>query len=86
MHVRVCCEQDLFGAEGVDVTVGYLKMDPAQLYSGLGHNRLILSAVDCVWWVTHTHTLVLMKSSLAKLIFVFRLAECKIDAFLQLIR
>lgn len=45
----VCCEQDLFGAEGVEVTVRYLKMDPAQLYSGLGHNRLVLSAVDCVW-------------------------------------
>lgn len=41
--------KDLFGAEGVEVTVRYLKMDPAQLYSGLGHNRLVLSAVDCVW-------------------------------------
>ncbi|MCI4381536.1 hypothetical protein PGIGA_G00253140 [Pangasianodon gigas] len=41
--------KDLFGADGVEVTVRYLKMDPAQLYSGLGHNRLILSAVDCVW-------------------------------------
>ncbi|MCJ8735662.1 hypothetical protein PDJAM_G00249940 [Pangasius djambal] len=41
--------KDLFGADGVEVTVRYLKMDPAQLYSGLGHNRLVLSAVDCVW-------------------------------------
>ncbi|XP_060771273.1 cilia- and flagella-associated protein 69-like isoform X2 [Neoarius graeffei] len=41
--------KDLFGAEGVEVTVRYLKMDPSQLYSGLGHNRLILAAVDCVW-------------------------------------
>ncbi|XP_062844662.1 cilia- and flagella-associated protein 69-like [Trichomycterus rosablanca] len=42
-------KKDLFGAQGVEVMVHYLKMDPAQLYSGLGHNRLFLSAVDCVW-------------------------------------
>ncbi|KAM9496452.1 cilia- and flagella-associated protein 69 [Clarias gariepinus] len=41
--------KDLFGAEGVEVTIRYLKTDLARLYSGLGHNRLVLSAVDCVW-------------------------------------
>ncbi|KAG7324496.1 hypothetical protein KOW79_012512 [Hemibagrus wyckioides] len=41
--------KDLFGAEGIEMAVRYLNTDPAQLYSGLGHNRLVLSAVDCVW-------------------------------------
>ncbi|KAF7702391.1 hypothetical protein HF521_001674 [Silurus meridionalis] len=41
--------KELFGAEGVEVTIDYLKMNPAQLYSGLGHNRLILCTMECVW-------------------------------------
>uniref|UniRef100_A0A4W4HBK8 Cilia- and flagella-associated protein 69 ARM repeats domain-containing protein n=1 Tax=Electrophorus electricus TaxID=8005 RepID=A0A4W4HBK8_ELEEL len=49
------CDRDahrmeLFGAEGVEVVVGYLRTAPPRLYSGLGHNILFLSAVDCVWF------------------------------------
>ncbi|KAL0961948.1 hypothetical protein UPYG_G00333780 [Umbra pygmaea] len=48
------CENDqhrkeLFGSEVVNMTVHFLKMSPEKFYSGLGHNRLILSTVDCVW-------------------------------------
>ncbi|XP_031441920.1 cilia- and flagella-associated protein 69 [Clupea harengus] len=48
------CESDLhrkelFGTEGVDMTIRFLKMNPAKFYSGMGHSRLILSTVDCVW-------------------------------------
>ncbi|XP_035038459.2 cilia- and flagella-associated protein 69 isoform X1 [Hippoglossus stenolepis] len=48
------CESDmhrkeLFGAEGVEMTVHFLKKGPDKFYSGLGHNKLILSTVDCVW-------------------------------------
>ena len=43
--------QELFGTEGVDMTIRFLKMNPAKFYSGMGHSRLILSTVDCVWWV-----------------------------------
>ncbi|XP_027021008.2 cilia- and flagella-associated protein 69 [Tachysurus fulvidraco] len=41
--------KELFGAEGVEMVVRYLQTDPVQLNSGLGHNRLVVSAVDCVW-------------------------------------
>ncbi|XP_071378837.1 cilia- and flagella-associated protein 69-like [Centroberyx affinis] len=48
------CESDLhrkelFGSEGVEMAVHFLKMSPDKFYSGLGHNKLILSTVDCVW-------------------------------------
>ncbi|KAI4889474.1 hypothetical protein NFI96_015244 [Prochilodus magdalenae] len=54
LTLSALCEEDmhrkeLFGAEGVEMVTHYLKMKPTQLYSGLGHNRLFLSAVDCVW-------------------------------------
>lgn len=29
--------------------VDYLKGDTDQLSSGMGHNKLLLAAVDCVW-------------------------------------
>ncbi|XP_074543190.1 cilia- and flagella-associated protein 69 [Halichoeres trimaculatus] len=48
------CESDmhrkeLFGSEGVEMTVHFLKKGSDKFYSGLGHNNLILSTVDCVW-------------------------------------
>ncbi|XP_048085313.1 cilia- and flagella-associated protein 69-like isoform X2 [Alosa alosa] len=48
------CESDihrkeLFGTEGVDMTVRFLKMNSAKFFSGMGHSKLILSTVDCVW-------------------------------------
>lgn len=48
------CENDLhrkelFGSGGVEIIITLLKMDPAKFYSGLGHNRLILSTVDSIW-------------------------------------
>ncbi|XP_041665535.1 cilia- and flagella-associated protein 69-like isoform X2 [Cheilinus undulatus] len=48
------CESDmqrkeLFGSEGVEMMTHFLKKGSDKFYSGLGHNKLILSTVDCVW-------------------------------------
>uniref|UniRef100_A0A3B4TZU3 Cilia and flagella associated protein 69 n=1 Tax=Seriola dumerili TaxID=41447 RepID=A0A3B4TZU3_SERDU len=48
------CEADmhrkeLFGSEGVEMTLHFLRKDSDKFYSGLGHNKLLLSTVDCVW-------------------------------------
>ncbi|XP_042362598.1 cilia- and flagella-associated protein 69-like [Plectropomus leopardus] len=48
------CESDmhrkeLFGSEGVEMAVHFLKKGSSSFYSGLGHNKLVLSTVDCVW-------------------------------------
>ena len=43
--------QELFGEEGVDVLVSYLKLDLSLLTSGLGHQLLLITAIDCVWSV-----------------------------------
>ncbi|KAM7433104.1 hypothetical protein ABFA07_016561 [Porites harrisoni] len=52
--VSSLCEVDthrkeLFGSQGVQVLVEYLKRDPDKINSPLGHHQLLLSAVDCVW-------------------------------------
>ncbi|XP_053190050.1 cilia- and flagella-associated protein 69-like [Scomber japonicus] len=52
--LSVLCETDmhrkeLFGSEGVEMVVHFLKKGSNKFYSGLGHNKLILSTVDCVW-------------------------------------
>ncbi|KAH0627473.1 hypothetical protein JD844_003213 [Phrynosoma platyrhinos] len=41
--------KELFGWEGVDTLIPFLKMDAKKFYSGLGHNRLLFSALDCLW-------------------------------------
>ncbi|XP_052820058.1 cilia- and flagella-associated protein 69-like [Mya arenaria] len=41
--------KELFGESGVNVCVHYLRTNPKLLNSGLGHHRLLLAAVDCVW-------------------------------------
>lgn len=41
--------KELFSEGGVNVCVHYLKTNPKLLNSGLGHHRLLLTAVDCVW-------------------------------------
>uniref|UniRef100_A0A8C3L6F5 Cilia and flagella associated protein 69 n=1 Tax=Chrysolophus pictus TaxID=9089 RepID=A0A8C3L6F5_CHRPC len=48
------CENDvhrkeLFSYEGVDLLISFIQMDPKKLHSGLGHNRLLFSALDCLW-------------------------------------
>ncbi|XP_047460240.1 cilia- and flagella-associated protein 69-like [Mugil cephalus] len=48
------CEPDmhrkeLFGSEGVEMTVHFLRKGTDKFYSGLGHNRLFLSTLECVW-------------------------------------
>ncbi|NWI40785.1 CFA69 protein, partial [Picathartes gymnocephalus] len=52
--LSVLCENDvhrkeLFSCEGIDILIPFFKMDPRKLYSGLGHNCLLLSALDCLW-------------------------------------
>ncbi|NXC45583.1 CFA69 protein, partial [Penelope pileata] len=52
--LSVLCENDvhrkeLFSYEGVDILILLIQMDPKKLYSGLGHNRLLFSALDCLW-------------------------------------
>lgn len=41
--------KELFGTEGVQLLLQVLSLDSSLLCSGLGHNRLLLSALDCVW-------------------------------------
>ena len=41
--------QELLGTQGVEVCIHYLRTDNRLLSSGLGHHRLLLAAVDCVW-------------------------------------
>ncbi|NWW80136.1 CFA69 protein, partial [Climacteris rufus] len=48
------CENDLhrkelFRYEGIDILIPFMKMEPKKLYSGLGHNFLLFSALDCLW-------------------------------------
>ncbi|NWW34786.1 CFA69 protein, partial [Panurus biarmicus] len=52
--LSVLCENDvhrkeLFSCEGIDILIPFFKMDPWKLYSGLGYNCLLLSALDCLW-------------------------------------
>ncbi|XP_067267132.1 cilia- and flagella-associated protein 69-like isoform X2 [Chanodichthys erythropterus] len=52
--LSVLCEGDvhrkeLFGSDGVEMLIQYLSLDSALIFSGLGHNKLLLSTVDCVW-------------------------------------
>nr|XP_040045508.1 cilia- and flagella-associated protein 69-like isoform X2 [Gasterosteus aculeatus aculeatus] len=47
------CENDmhrkeLFGSDGVEMAIHFLEKGCDKFYSGLGHNRLLLSTVDCV--------------------------------------
>lgn len=49
----LCIFQELFGTEGVEVVIHYLRTNSSFLNSGLGHHRLLLSAVDCVWSVSY---------------------------------
>ncbi|XP_072304212.1 cilia- and flagella-associated protein 69-like [Eucyclogobius newberryi] len=41
--------KELFGSEGVEMVIHFLKKGGDRFYSGLGHNKLLLSTVDCVW-------------------------------------
>lgn len=50
----IVCQMDihrkeLFGGKGISVLTDYLKMDLNLLNSGLGHHRLLLCAIQCVW-------------------------------------
>uniref|UniRef100_A0A8C3R1N3 Cilia and flagella associated protein 69 n=1 Tax=Cyanoderma ruficeps TaxID=181631 RepID=A0A8C3R1N3_9PASS len=52
--LSVLCDNDihrkeLFSCEGIDILIPFFKMDPRKLYSGFGHNCLLLSALDCLW-------------------------------------
>ncbi|KFQ38616.1 Uncharacterized protein C7orf63, partial [Mesitornis unicolor] len=42
-------KKELFSCEGVDILIPFIQMDPKMLYSGLGHNHLLFSALDCLW-------------------------------------
>ncbi|XP_077362222.1 cilia- and flagella-associated protein 69 isoform X2 [Festucalex cinctus] len=71
------CESDmhrkeLFGSEGVEMTVHFLRRGADMFYSGLGHNKLLLSTLMCVrtciigccptedFFLTHDGVLVLL--------------------------
>ncbi|NXR77080.1 CFA69 protein, partial [Pycnonotus jocosus] len=52
--LSVLCEnnfhrKELFSCEGIGILTPFFKMDPRKLYSGLGHNCLLFSALDCLW-------------------------------------
>ena len=46
-------QQELFSYAGVDILIPFIQMDPKKLHSGLGHNCLLLSALDCLWLVEY---------------------------------
>lgn len=52
-EVSTCCcaLQELFGSEGVEMVVHFLKKGFHKFYGGLGHNKLTLTTIDCVWLV-----------------------------------
>ncbi|NXX49820.1 CFA69 protein, partial [Tricholaema leucomelas] len=41
--------KELFSPEGVDLLIPFLQMDPRKIQSGVGHNRLLFTALDCLW-------------------------------------
>ncbi|XP_061597576.1 cilia- and flagella-associated protein 69-like [Cololabis saira] len=41
--------KDLFGSTGADMALHFLRKGSGKFYSGLGHNKLILSTINCVW-------------------------------------
>ncbi|GFS17857.1 cilia- and flagella-associated protein 69-like [Elysia marginata] len=41
--------KELFGIQGVDMVVRYLRTDTKLLSSGLGHHKLLLASIDCTW-------------------------------------
>ncbi len=41
--------KELFGNEGVQILVSYLKKRPELVWNGLGYQRLIIGTIDCVW-------------------------------------
>ncbi|XP_038653940.1 cilia- and flagella-associated protein 69-like isoform X2 [Scyliorhinus canicula] len=48
------CEHDihrkeLFATFGVEILIKLLQINPNKFYSSMGHNKLILSTVDCIW-------------------------------------
>ncbi|ETE58110.1 hypothetical protein L345_16170, partial [Ophiophagus hannah] len=48
-NVSLTVKQELFGWEGVDTLIPFMKIDDKNFYSGLGHNRLLFCALDCLW-------------------------------------
>uniref|UniRef100_A0A672IRI8 Cilia- and flagella-associated protein 69 ARM repeats domain-containing protein n=1 Tax=Salarias fasciatus TaxID=181472 RepID=A0A672IRI8_SALFA len=48
--------KELFGSEGVELTLHFLKKGSDKFYSGLGHNKLILSTIDCVSCIVGCYT------------------------------
>ncbi|KAM9824032.1 cilia- and flagella-associated protein 69 [Neosynchiropus ocellatus] len=42
-------KKELFGSEGVLMAIRYLTKGSDKFYSGLGHNKLLLSTLDCLW-------------------------------------
>ncbi|NXP73418.1 CFA69 protein, partial [Ramphastos sulfuratus] len=41
--------KELFNPEGVDLLISLLQMDPRKIHSGVGHNHLLFTALDCLW-------------------------------------
>lgn len=41
--------KELFGNEGVEILIGYLKKKPEFVWNGLGYQRLIIGTIDCIW-------------------------------------
>ena len=49
-YVTFILLQELFGNQGVEVVIEYLKTDMKLVHSGLGYHQLMLATVDAVWW------------------------------------
>ncbi|NXK44106.1 CFA69 protein, partial [Chauna torquata] len=76
------CENDvhrkeLFSYEGVDMLIPFIQMDPKKLYRGLGHNRLLFSALDCLWLVKYFSSIFSSILEQLKLFFPFLFTKLK---------
>ena len=59
--------QELFGGyDGVNLLIECLTQDLTKFSSGLGHNRLLLAAVDCTWLGHANQYIQVMKKILTK--------------------
>ncbi|XP_071947275.1 cilia- and flagella-associated protein 69-like isoform X2 [Antedon mediterranea] len=41
--------KELFGSKGVEAVVQYLQVNAKKVCNGLGHHRLMVACVDCIW-------------------------------------
>lgn len=49
IYTLIIISKELFGKEGVDLLIDYLKKKPELVWNGLGYQRLIIGTIDNIW-------------------------------------